>query len=309
MSRIDALPQTASLRLSMVKLFLAPVIWGGALTAGRIVSAELPAFTTSCIRFIIAGLLMFPALYLKEKRFPKPSRKDLLWIFLLSLVGVVMFNALLFTSLKTITAVRSSVMLAFPPAVVTVVAFFLFKERLSAMIIMGTFSATIGAILTITNGDISGVVRSGLAVGDLYMLGAVLAWAAYSIIIKFAMSRLSPLALLAYGAAMGVGILIPLTIIEGGWALVPALSTKAIWSILYLSIGAAGLAYLWYYEGIAVVGSSKASVFLNVEPVAAIFLGVLVLGEELSLVVALGAILVIGGLFLTNYKRKRKQDD
>lgn len=306
MTEIGADQKSRSLRIAMIKLFLAPVIWGGALSAGRIVSAELPAFTTSCVRFIIASLLMFPALKLKEKRFPKPTGKDLLWIFLLSLVGVVMFNAFLFTSLKTITAVRSSVMLAFTPALVTVVAFFLFKEPIKITTILGILSATIGAVLTITNGNFREVLRSGIAIGDIYMLGAVCAWAAYSILIKYAMKRLSPLALLAYGSAMGVLILIPLTIIEGSWSAVLQLSPQAIWSMIYLSFGAAGLAYLWYYEGIAVVGSSKASVFLNMEPVAAIFLGVLVLGEKLTMVIAIGALLVIGGLFLTNHKGKKR---
>ena len=292
-------------KLPMIKLFLAPVIWGGALTAGRIVSAELPAFTTSCIRFIIASLIMIPALWMKEKRFPKPTKQDLVWIFLLSLVGVVMFNALLFTGLKTITAVRSSVMLAFTPAVVSIIAFVLFRERITLMVGLGIIAATIGAVLTITNGDIAGIIESGIAIGDLYMLGAVVAWAAYSIIIKSAMSNLSPLALLAYGSVMGVAILIPITFFEHSWSAVPTLSPQAIWSLLYLSIGAAGLAYLWYYEGIAVVGSSKASVFLNVEPVAAIFIGVVVLGETLTVIIAMGAILVIGGLLLTNYRPRK----
>lgn len=295
-------------KLPMIKLFLAPVIWGGALTAGRIVSAELPAFTTSCIRFIIASLIMVPALRMKEKRFPKPTKQDLLWIFLLSLVGMVMFNALLFTGLKTITAVRSSVMLAFTPTIVSVIAFVLFKERITPMVGLGIIAATIGAVLTITNGDIAAILESGIAIGDLYMLGAVVAWAAYSIIIRSAMSNLSPLALLAYGSVMGVVILIPITLFEHSWTVMPTLSVQAMWSLLYLSIGAAGLAYLWYYEGIAVVGSSKASVFLNVEPVAAIFIGVVVLGEPLTAIIATGAILVIGGLLLTNYRPRNSRE-
>jgi drug/metabolite transporter (DMT)-like permease len=289
----------------MIKLFFAPVIWGGALAAGRIVSAELPAFTTSCVRFIIASLFMVPALYFKEKKFPKPTKTDFVWIVLLSSVGVVLFNVLLFTSLKTITAVRSSVLLAFTPVIVTIVARILFKEKITTLVALGIISATIGAVLTITNGEVVKVIASGLAVGDIYMLGAVFAWAAYSIIIRQAMSRLSPLALLTYGSIAGVLILLPITFIEQGWSLIPHLSAPALWSLLYLSIGAAGLAYLWYYEGIAAVGSAKASVFLNVEPVAAIALGVLILGEELSLIITIGAILVIGGLVITNYRPKK----
>ena len=43
---------------------------------------------------------MFASLYLRERKLPKPTKKEFLWIILLSLVGVVMFNALLFTSFE-----------------------------------------------------------------------------------------------------------------------------------------------------------------------------------------------------------------
>jgi drug/metabolite transporter (DMT)-like permease len=291
-------------KIPMVKLFLAPVIWGGALSAARIVSAELPAFTTSFVRFFIASILMIVVLYIKEKKFPKPTKRDILWMFLLSLVGMVFFNGFLFTSLQTITAVRSSVLLAFTPVVVAIAARFIFKEKITPLMLAGIIAAIIGAVLTITEGDLGKVLQSGLAIGDIYMLGAVLSWAAYSIIIKVAMSRLSPLALLAYGSVIGVILLFPFTLYDNAWSALAHLSTNAIWSMLFLSIGAAGIAYLWYYEGIAHVGSSKASVFLNMEPVAAIAIGVILLGEELTIAVAIGALLVIGGLFLTNHKSK-----
>jgi len=290
--------------LPMIKLTLAPIIWGGALVAGRVVSAELPPFMTSCIRFFVASIFTLPFLYKKEGHFPKLSRKDFLWLLLMSLVGMVAFNVLLFTSLKTITAVRSSVMLAFTPAVVMLAAFVLYKEKISAILGLGIALAGTGAIITITNGDLSGVLATGLAVGDIYMLGAVLAWAAYSIIIKHAMSNLSPMALLAYGSAIGVIILLPFTFLEHGWSALAQLSPAAMGCLLYLSVGAAGIAYLWYYEGIAIVGSTKATVFLNLEPLAAITLGVLLLSEEFTPIIAFGTALVIGGLLLTNYRPK-----
>lgn len=291
-------------KIPMIKLALAPIIWGGALAAGRVVSAELPAITLTCLRFSIASLFMLPILYVREKGFPKPKKQDLLWIFLMSLVGVVFFNFLLFSSLQTITAVRSSVMLAFTPSLVAVAAYILFRERITPLMLIGIIASTAGAILTITSGNISQVIKSGLAIGDLYMILAVLAWAAYSIIAKFAMSNLSPLSLLTYGSVTGVLLLLPASFIEGGWSQVPHLSTTALWNMLFLSLGAAGLAYLWYYEGIKHVGSSRASVFLNLEPVAAIFIGVLALGEEFSGAIALGAVLVITGLYLTTYRKK-----
>ncbi|MCF7944750.1 MAG: DMT family transporter [Spirochaetia bacterium] len=290
-------------KLPYFKLFMAPVIWGGALVAGRVISAELPSFTTTCIRFFIASLFMVPALYLKEKRFPRPTKQDAGWILLLSLTGMVFFNYFLFSGLRTVTAVRSSVMIAFTPSVVAVLSYLLFREKIHKTAGFGIILAFIGAILTITNGDIAAVIEAGFAQGDLFLIGCVIMWALYSIIAKFAMKNLSPLSVLTYGSVLGVLLLIPFTFLEDGWARLPNLSPAAYWSLLYVSIGAAGIAYLWYYEGIKAVGSSRASVFLNMEPVAAIFLGILLLGEEMSGIIAAGALLVLTGLFLTNRRK------
>lgn len=293
----------ASSKIAMVKLFFAPILWGGGLIAGRIISAELPPFTTSCVRFIIASVIMLIALYSKERHFIIPTKRELFDLFLVSLTGMVLFNVFLFASLKTITAVRSSILIAFTPAIVAIAAYFIFKEKISKAMLVGIIGAIIGAILTITEGDFQSILTGGLAIGDLYMLGAVAAWAAYSLVIKQSMSRLSPLAVLAYASVIGVIILLPLTLFEGAWGAVFHISTNALWALLYLSVFSAGVAYLWYFEGIAVVGSSRASIFLNLEPVAAIFLGIFMLGEHMNLAIGLGAVLVIGSLYIANLKK------
>ena len=144
----------------------------------------------------------------------------------------------------------------------------------------------------------------GLAVGDIYMICAVICWAGYSLIIKKAVSRLSPLAVLTYASVIGVVLLLPFTFFEGGWQTLAHLDLKLTASLLYLGLFAAGFAYLWYFQGIKKVGSSVSSVFLNLEPVAAITIGILLLGEVLTVPLAAGALLVISGLFLTAYRKK-----
>jgi drug/metabolite transporter (DMT)-like permease len=111
---------------------------------------------------------------------------------------------------------------------------------------------------------------------------------------------LSGLTTLTYTSVIGAVLLTPFaangeilaTLAESGWA---------VWAgLLYLSFGASGVAYLWYYGGIRDVGPGKAAVFLNLEPVSAIVLGALLLGEELTWPVLTGAALVITGLYLVN---------
>lgn len=290
-----------------IKLILAPIIWGGALSAARVVTPIVPPFTTSCIRFIIASLIMVPSLFIIEKKFPRISVSEFFSILLLAVTGMVMFNVFLFSALTTITAIRSSIMLAFTPVIVTIAAYFLYKEAINRLMVIGILLSIAGAIITITNGNINKVIANGLSIGDVFMLLAVVSWALYSLIIKKAIKRLSSLAVLAYGSVIGVILLLPFTFIEKGWATLEGLTPPSLLSLLYLGIFSAGIAYLWYFQGIKELGSSAASVFLNLEPVAAITIGVIFLKESLSLPIAIGAVLVMTGLFLTSYKKRAKK--
>lgn len=288
-----------------LKLLFAPILWGGALIAGRIISPLLPPFTITFLRFVLVSLFFIPVLYLKNGSFPRPSKKGLLLLLSMSISGIVLFNFFLFSGLRTVTAIRSSVIIAFTPAVVAVVSGLFFHEKINTLMKIGLLAAFTGAIITITEGNLKIVFTGGLSRGDLYLIGCVLTWTAYSISAKYTMRELSPFTVLTYGSIIGAVLLIPFTLREGVIFQLSGQPAACWWSLIYLSFGAAGIAYLFYYEGIKNVGASRAAVFLNLEPVSAIVLGIIVLGEHLSLPVAVGGILVLGGLFLTKHPGKR----
>ncbi|TVR74437.1 MAG: DMT family transporter [Spirochaetaceae bacterium] len=288
-----------------VKLFFAPILWGGALVAGRIVTVGLPPFTITWVRFLLVTLLLVPALRIREGRLPRPTRSDLLIIVALALSGVVVFNFLLFSGLRTVTAVRSAVIIALAPAVVALLLRVLLGERTGLRGSLGIGVAFLGAAVTITEGRPAQAVAGGIAVGDLLLLGAVLAWAVYTITARYAMRRLSALAVLTYASAIGTLLLTPVVIGEGALGAVLRQSPVAWIAMLYLSFGAAGFAYLWYYEGIHQVGPSGAAIFLNLEPAAALVLGALLLREALTPAVLAGAVLVLLGMYLVNTRRGR----
>ncbi len=281
-----------------IKLAMAPVLWGGALVAGRVIASEIPPFTIACIRFFLAGMFMFPVLYLKEKKFPRPTGSETVLILLLSITGVVLFNFFLFSGLQTVDAGRSAVIIAFTPAVVVLLSTVFFRERLTLAMGGGVLLAFAGALVTITYGDILVLFSEPIAMGDVWMLSAVLCWALYSMIGKFAMGNLSALTVLTYSFAAGALMLLPFAVTERSLGIIPYLSAASWVSILYLSFGSAGIAYLWYYEGIKIVGPSKASIFMNLEPAAAIFFGVLLLGETISAAILVGTALVLSGVFV-----------
>ncbi|MDZ7792912.1 MAG: EamA family transporter [Spirochaetia bacterium] len=53
-------------KMHYVKLFFVPILWGGALVAGRVVAPNLPPFTTAFLRFLAVSLFLLPFLYARE---------------------------------------------------------------------------------------------------------------------------------------------------------------------------------------------------------------------------------------------------
>jgi drug/metabolite transporter (DMT)-like permease len=175
-----------------------------------------------------------------------------------------------------------------------------FRERLNAAAVIGIIAAFTGAFVTVTNGNPAAAFRDGISTGDLFLFGCVLSWAAYTILGRHAMKRLSALSVLSYSSAAGVVLLTPIVFAGGYVTKVGPVTAPLVGAIIYLSFGAVGLAYLWYYQGVREVGATRAAVFLNVEPPAAILLGVVILGERLTWPVVVGAVLVMAGLYLVN---------
>ena len=75
-------------------------------------------------------------------------------------------------------------------------------------------------------------------------------------------------------------------------------------NVLYLGFFGTMLGFVWFYEGIKIIGPTRAGLFINFVPISAIVLAYLILGEDLSYSILFGAFCVVFGVYLTN-KRER----
>jgi len=60
------------------------------------------------------------------------------------------------------------------------------------------------------------------------------------------------------------------------------------------------LAYIGYYDGIHKIGATRSGVFIALNPLTAVILGALLLGEQLTLTMCLGGGLILTGIYLCN---------
>ena len=158
-----------------------------------------------------------------------------------------------------------------------------------------------GAVIIITEGNLSTLVSQGIGRGELAILGCVSSWTAYSLLGKLAMRELSTLATTTYGIWTGTLLLLPFTIWEQHHNL-SQLNLATVLSFVYLGILATVVAFNWYYEGIQMIGAGKAAIFINLVPMFAILFGTIFLQESLSTAILLGGGLVIVGVSLVNRK-------
>jgi len=62
------------------------------------------------------------------------------------------------------------------------------------------------------------------------------------------------------------------------------------------------IGFVWFYEGVKLIGPTRAGLFINIVPISAVVLAFLILQEPITWSLAAGAILVLSGVYLTNKK-------
>lgn len=283
-----------------VKLVLTAVFWGGTFVAGRLLAAEVPPFSAAFLRFTVASLCLFLYMGRIFKSFPRVDKRQAILVLLLGATGIFSYNALFFSGLKLVPAGRASLIIACNPVFLAILSALIFRDRLRWLNVGGIALSLLGAATVITRGDLISGFGTHFGRGELFILGCVASWIAYTLIGKVALKSLTPLVSVSYACLTGTVLLIPPALHEGVLHIVTTCSWTAWLSVLYLGIFGTVLGFIWFYDGVAAIGPARAGVFINLVPVSSILMANLMLGESVDHSLLAGGLLVIVGVTLTN---------
>ncbi|MUL37390.1 DMT family transporter [Gloeocapsopsis dulcis] len=283
-----------------IKLVLTAVVWGGTFIAGRLVVQSLEPFSAAFCRFAISSICLLLLTLRREGQLPRLQQNQLLQVVLLGMTGIFAYNAFFFLGLKTIAASRAALIVALNPTFIALGSVLFFKDKLTTLKTIGIITSLLGAALAISRGNLLDILTNNLSLGDLFLLGCVFSWVAYTLIGKIAMQQLSPLVATTYACLIGtVALFIP-AVMEGFLQGFSQINLITWLVILYLGFLSSALGFIWYSEGVRAIGPAKAAIFINLVPVSAILLAALLLQEEITLSLVLGGVLVVTGVFFTN---------
>jgi len=264
------------------------------------VAKDVGPFAASFLRFAIASVFLLFIIWRVDGKLPVIKRAQIIPVILLGMTGVFAYNVLFFKGLKIIEAGRASLIIANNPIFITLFASYFFKEKLNPIKITGIIISVIGAIIVISRGNFIELLNGNVGWGEFYIFCCVLTWVAYTLIGKAIMTDLSPLVSVSYSSIVGAVALFVPAYFEGMMRDLVHYSTADWFGIFYLGFFGTVLGFVWYYQGIKIIGPMKASQFINFVPISAVLLAFFMLGESITLSLLVGTIFVVSGVYLTN---------
>jgi drug/metabolite transporter (DMT)-like permease len=280
-----------------VLLTLTAVFWAGNAVAGRLAVGHVSPMQLVILRWALVLAVLWPIYGGQVRAHWSEVRPQFARIGLMAFLGFTGFNVLFYTAAYSTTAINIGILQGSIPVVVLVGAFALHGTRASLVQIAGILITSVGVVAVATQGAPLSILEIGFNRGDLAMLAACVLYAFYTVALRDRpnMPGAAFFTLLALIAALtSVPPLVAEILLLGF-----TLPTWQGWLVvLYVAIFPSCLAQLFYLRGVDLIGPGRAGVFVNLVPVFAAILAVLVIPEPFAPFHAVALALVVGGIWL-----------
>ncbi len=285
-------------------LVLTTLFWSGNFVLGRAVHAVFTPFTLSFWRWAVALVILLPWVWKPLRAQGSLIRQHGPILLLLSILGVVNFNTLVYIGLQSTTATNALIMLSVTPVFIVALSFLLLRQTVTGWQGLGIGVSLIGVLVIIGRGELGALLSRQFSSGDLWILAAVVSWALYSVCLRWRPVALQPLNFQAATMLIGLLILTPLY----GWDLAQGRTVVvdggAVASVLYLALFPSILAYIFWNRAVAELGANRTGQFLHLMPAFGAVLAMVFLGERLYPFHAVGIALIALGIWLATVYRR-----
>lgn len=279
------------------------LFWSGNAIVGRAARDLVPPVALSFWRWAIALLILIPFAwpYLRRDMPILLSRWPIMLVF--GVLGIAVFNTLLYTGLHDTTAINALLIQSSQPALFLMFGVLMFRDKVSTRQIAGVIVSMAGVLTIIAHGNWNELVRLRLNGGDIIIAVAMLIWSFYSVLLR-ERPVVHPLSFLAATLIIGVAAMLPVYVMEIMSGSLIVMQSGSWLSIAYVAIFPSLLAYLCFNRGIELIGSASTGQYLNIMPIIGAGLAILFLGERLQLFHFIGIILVGAGIVLAGGNKK-----
>lgn len=281
---------------ALASLIVLMIVWGSTFVVTKAVAREIPPLTLAALRFLIAAVVLWPLAAWRGglARLPKPFPFTALAT--MGLTGIAIFTVAFNYALVFGSATQGALIYALVPAAVSLAAVVFLGESPSRRRMAGIALSIGGVVLVVAAGE-RDLSSPRPLLGALFMLGAIAAWAAYTVFAK-RLARGDQVVVIACASVIGMVMLLPFAAIELSRAPTPDPSLQAWLGLLFLGVIASGIAFVVYGYVLRELDASLVGAYTNLDPVVGVLTAVLFLGEALHAGQMIGGVIVIAGIWM-----------
>jgi len=298
-------PSSALLWLGLLVLY---VVWGSTYLGIRIAVETIPPFLMAAVRFLLAGVTLFAWSLIREgTSFAWPSRREWRDMFIVGALllgggmGAVAWGE------QTVPSGIAALLIAMMPVWVAVLGRVFLGQRLPRLAVAGIGVGLAGVAILVGAPDPGDPLDPA---GVLALIISPISWSAGSLYAAHRVPHSSrPLVATAMQMLCGAAVLAVAAIVTGepGRLRFELISTESIVALVYLTVIGSLLAFSTYVWLLRVAPLPLIATYAYVNPVVAVALGALILGETFTptKLVAGGVIVVAVALIITARGRMR----
>jgi len=279
-------------------LVLTMALWGSNPPVSRLLLGAVPPTTLAWSRWFVVLVPVLPLVWTERHEIAAVLREHWRLLLLYALLASAPQSVIVYKGLELSSAVNLGLFNSAIPMQILLLGALFWGKSIRVHEAAGIAVSMAGVLVILFQGSVERALSLAFNIGDVLIFCGMLLWSLYTLKLADRPRALSPLALVAVIAGIGVTLTTPLMLAEAFFVRAPQLNAKVVLAVAYIGIGPTLGAMLCYNYGVERVGAIRAGALVHLMPVFASLFAVLLVGEHIHAFHAGGFALVAGGALL-----------
>ena len=281
-----------------ILLFVQPIFMATNIIVARGGVEYVPPISLAFWRWLTVFLILFPFFYNEILKNKKYINKEFWKLFFLGSMGCGICGAFPFIAGMSTTMANMGIIYTSSPIFIIILSAMFFNDKINFSRIIGLVLCLIGVLAIISKGNLDLLINFKFTSGDLWMIGAAMGWAVYSIYLLNWKSKFSLMARFTLIAMFGTISLFPFYILEEIFYFNTAFNSNFLFWVLFAAISPGIIAFTLYTRVQKYLGASLTGFTLYIFSIYSAIYGIILFDEALLNFHYFGAAFVFAGVYL-----------
>lgn len=289
-----------------IALTLTSIVWGTSWIASKLGVQQVPGLEVASIRQLIAGVLLLVFFFVRGEKIP--TWKELRWLTLMAVLLFLSANGIATVALKYIPSGMGALISALYPLSVVVIERLFFRDtKITALTFIGLVLG-IGGIALVFYDNAFHNHGEGYAWGVILSVLAMLSWSVGTIVLSRTKISINPYYATGWQMFISAFILMILLAISGDAVPLSRIPAQTWGAIAYLVIASNLITFAAFIYTMKHLQPAVAALYAYINPIVAIYVGSLIMGEKITASIILGSLITIAGVYLVNQSLRKQKE-